>query len=125
MVYGIGIDLVRISRIEQMIHRWGPRFLQRTFTPGEIEYCSDKAFKSQHYAARFAVKEAVFKALGTGWSKGVTWHDVEVFNNERGRPEVKLHGRCQELAAKLEVKRILISISHDQDYAIAQALIEG
>lgn len=124
MIYGIGIDLVRISRMDQMINRWGIRFLQKTFTPREISYCSDKVLKSQHYAARFAVKEAVFKALGTGWSRGVTWHDVEVLNDTTGRPEVKLHGKCQKLAEVLKVKQILITLSHDHEYAIAQALIE-
>ncbi|HWP46015.1 MAG TPA: holo-ACP synthase [Candidatus Limnocylindrales bacterium] len=124
MIYGIGIDVVRISRLEEVINRRGKRFLERVFTPREIEYCSSKALKIQHYAVRFAVKEAVFKAFGTGWSRGVTWHDVEVFNDEGGRPQVKLSGKCQELAGELQVKQVLISLSHDGDYAIAQALIE-
>lgn len=124
MIYGIGIDLVRISRLEEVVNRRGKRFLERVFTPQEIEYCSSKALKIQHYAVRFAAKEAVFKAFGTGWSQGVTWHDVEVFSDEEGRPQVRLSGKCQQLARELQVKQILVSLSHDGDYAIAQALIE-
>jgi holo-[acyl-carrier protein] synthase len=124
MIYGTGIDLVRISRMEEVITRWGDRFLERTFTRQEIDYCTNKALKAQHYAARFAVKEAVFKALGTGWSKGVTWHDVEVVNDISGRPQVKLSGKCQELAEELKVKQVLVSLSHDGGYAIAQAVVE-
>jgi len=123
-IYGIGIDLVSLSRIEQVIQRWGNKFLRRTFTQQEIDYCSSKTFSNQHYGARFAAKEAVFKALGTGWDHGVSWLDVEVrINPDSGQPSISLSGRCLEILGDPASFRVLISLSHDKEYAIAQAMI--
>lgn len=123
-VHGIGIDIVNIMRIEDTIQRWNDKFLCRTFTPQEIRYCSSKHSPHPHYAARFAAKEAVFKAIGTGWARGVTWHDVEVYNDPHsGRPSIALAGKCLEIMTQFPAYRVLISLSHDTDYAIAQAMI--
>lgn len=123
-IYGIGIDIVKLSRMEQIIQRWGNKFLRRTFTPQEIEYCSSKTFPGQHYGARFAAKEAVFKALGTGWNHGVNWLDVEVcINPDSGQPSILLSGKCLEILGDPSSFRVLISLSHDKEYAIAQAMI--
>lgn len=123
-IYGIGIDLVSITRLDRVIQRWGDKFLRRTFTSGEIDYCAAKASPSQHYAARFAAKEAVFKALGTGWNHGVGWLDVEVrVQPKSGRPSIALAGQCLEILGDPASFRVLISLSHDKDYALAQAVI--
>lgn len=123
-IHGIGIDLVHIARIEQMVQRWGNRFLQRTFTPQEIAYCSAKTFPAQHYSGRFAAKEAVFKALGTGWSQGLGWHDIEVRLDARtGQPFVQLSDKCLTVLGHPESYRVLLTISHDKEYAIAQAVL--
>lgn len=123
-IYGIGIDLVNLSRIEHVIQRWGNKFLRRTFTQREIEYCSSKTFPNQHYGARFAAKEAVFKAIGTGWDHGVSWLDVEVcIRPDSGQPCISLSGKCLEILGDPSSFRVLISLSHDKGYAIAQAMI--
>ena len=123
-IYGIGIDIVKLSRMEQVIQRWGNKFLRRTFTQREIEYCSSKTFPGQHYGARFAAKEAVFKALGTGWNHGVNWLDVEVcIDPDSGQPSILLSGKCLEILGDSSSFRVLISLSHDKEYAIAQAMI--
>jgi len=123
-IHGIGIDLVNIARIDQVIHRWGDKFLRRTFTPREIAYCAAKTFPRQHYAARFAAKEAVFKALGTGWNHEVGWLDVEVsINPDSGQPSIVLADTCLKILGEPFSLRVLISLSHDKEYAIAQAVI--
>ena len=123
-IYGIGIDIVKLSRMEQVIQRWGNKFLHRTFTQRKIEYCSSKTYPRQHYGARFAAKEAVFKALGTGWNHGVNWLDVEVcIDPDSGQPSILLSGTCLEILGDPSSFRVLISLSHDKEYAIAQAMI--
>jgi len=123
-VHGIGIDIVNIARIEQAVHRWGARFLHRTFTPGEIAYCAAKTVPWQHYSGRFAAKEAVFKALGTGWSQGIGWLDVEIcVDQNSGQPTVQLSEACLSMLGHPESVRVLITMSHDKEYAIAQAMI--
>jgi phosphopantetheine--protein transferase-like protein len=124
MIKGLGIDLVRINRIEEMIERWGNSFLQKVFTPGEIEYCNSKSRPAIHFAARFAVKEAVIKMLG-GNTAGFKWHDFEVCNNSAGRPELVLSERIEDVIKKAGIETIHISISHEREYAIAQAIGEG
>ncbi len=123
-VHGIGIDIVNIARIERAIQRWGDRFLQKTFTPGEIAYCAAKTIPWQHYSGRFAAKEAVFKALGTGWGGGVGWQDVEICAAPHsGPPTARLSDTCLDALGRPEAVRTLISMSHDKEYAIAQAMI--
>ena len=118
-VYSIGVDLIEIERIEKLLTRYGDKFLKRIFTDIEIEYSSKKKDKGS-YAARFAAKEAVFKATGLGLGKGMTWRDVEVVNDLRGKPEVKLYGKTAELLAE---KKIHISLSHSKDSSIAMVVV--
>jgi holo-[acyl-carrier protein] synthase len=125
MIVGIGVDLVKISRIHEMTERWGTRFLDRVFTPTEQAYCLRRKFPPTHLSARFAVKEAMLKALGTGLRMGTRWTEIETVNNAAGKPEVKLSGRTGQLAAEKKVSEIFASITHDHDYSIAQVLLQG
>jgi holo-[acyl-carrier protein] synthase len=123
MLEGLGIDIVEVVRIKKTLTKFGERFLQRVFTRQERDYCSRKAHPEQSFAARFAAKEAVLKAIGIGLSGGVRWTDVEVVNAQSGQPEVKL---SRTLTEKIGKKKILLSISHTKELAIAQAaLIEN
>jgi len=125
MIVGTGIDLVETARIAENLDRYGDRFIRRLYTPGEIAYCEKFKNRAERFAARFAVKEAAFKALGTGWRDGVRWLDVEVVNQANGKPELLLHGRAGELARSLGVTVKTVSISHADHYAVAQVLFES
>lgn len=120
-VRGIGIDLVRIPRMREVISRWEERFLRRVFTDAEIAYCRSRRDPVPHFAARFAAKEAVGKALGIGMTR---WHEVEVTRG-RGAPGVRLTGRCARRAEALGVERVHLSLTHGRDEAIAVAVLEG
>jgi holo-[acyl-carrier protein] synthase len=122
-VIGIGIDLEEITRVERVFS--SARALARVFTPHEIAYCQPKRHRFQHLAARFAAKEAVFKALGTGLSGGLHWTDAEVRNEPSGKPYLTLSGPAQELSDRLGVDTILVTLSHSRQYAIAQVLLLG
>jgi len=124
MIVGTGIDIAEVPRIRHSIERFGDRFLQRIYTAGEIRYCESKANREERYAARFAAKEAAMKALGTGWSHGVRWRDCEVTRLPGGRPTMTFHGKAGEIAAKLGVRHIALSISHTTEQAIAQVILE-
>jgi len=125
MIVGTGIDIAEVRRIRQSIDRFGQRFLERIYTPGEMRYCDSKANRVERYAARFAAKEAAMKALGTGWNHGVRWRDCEVVRMPGGRPTIQFHGRAGEFAARLGVKNAALSISHSQEQAIAQVILES
>ncbi|HZX48836.1 MAG TPA: holo-ACP synthase [Nitrospirota bacterium] len=125
MIIGIGIDIVDISRIKEAEKRWGQRFLERVFTEGEIKYAMLNVSPHPRLAARFAVKEAMSKAIGTGITGGITWRDTEVISRDSGRPEILLHGKLRKLAESMGVKGIHVSISHDGDHAVAQVVLEG
>ena len=125
MVVGIGTDLAEISRVARSIERFGERFLQRVYTPGEIAYCQSKKNFAESYAARFAAKEAGAKALGTGISHGVSWQEFEVLRARSGKPSMVLHGRARELADRLGVTGIALSITHSRDTAMAVVLLES
>ncbi len=125
MIIGIGIDIVDIRRIKDAEKRWGRRFLDRVFTEREIKYAMLHKSPHSRLAARFAAKEAMTKALGTGFTGGITWKDIEVLNKDSGRPEIILHGKVREIAESMEVREIHLSISHDGDYAVAQVVVEG
>ncbi len=118
---GIGVDMLEISRMERVIER-RPSFLRRVFTDEECAYCDRTARPAEHYAARFAAREAVLKALGCGFSDGVRVKDVSVVNDETGRPQAKLEGRAAEIAAKQGVREIALSISHTRGVAVANAV---
>ena len=123
-VLGTGIDLVENDRVREMIDRWGSRFMDRVFCPAEQAYCLDKAFPHQHFAARFAVKEAVSKALGTGISPQVSWRCIEVIRDSgSGAPSVQLHGPAADFARRLGVAEILVSLSHTRNHAVASATL--
>ncbi len=118
-----GVDMVPTGRLQEAIDRHGQRFLERVFTPLELAYCDRRpARKIEHLAGRFAAKEAVLKVLGTGWTNGIAWTDVEVRNAPSGQPDIFLSGRCEEIARARGIGRILISISHVETHAIASAI---
>jgi holo-[acyl-carrier protein] synthase len=123
MIVGTGLDLVEISRVAALLRRHGSRGLERLFTWNEIRYCRAQARPELHYAARFAAKEAVLKVLGTGWSHGIGWLDVEVTRTE-GKPGVALSGEAARIAKKLKVRRIHLSLTHTDSWAAAQAVGE-
>jgi holo-[acyl-carrier protein] synthase len=124
MIVGTGIDIAEVPRIAAAIERYGERFLKRVFTGAEIQYCESKVNRTERYAARFAAKEAGLKAIGTGWKRGVGWHEVEVRREPGGRPTVVFSGKAGEFAARLGVRRALLSLSHTAQYAIAQVILE-
>lgn len=122
-VRGIGIDLVPISRMREVIARWDERFLRRVFTDAEIAYCRARRDPVPHFAARFAAKEAGLKALGTGLSLGVKWRELEV-RRERGQaPSLILSGRSREIGLRRGGEHMLLTLTHDGDYAMAQAML--
>jgi len=124
MIVGTGIDIAEVERIAQSIARFGARFKERVFTADEIRYCESKANKAERYAARFAAKEAGMKAIGTGWSHGVRWQDIEVRRLPGGRPTVVFHGKAGEIFAKLGGVRAHLSITHTKESAMAYVIIE-
>ena len=117
-----GVDLVACARLAESIERHGQRFLDRVFTQAEQAYCGGKKREIEHYAGRFAAKEAVLKVLGTGWRNGINWTDIEIRNQPSGQPKVSLSGRCREIADELGLASIVISISHTDTHAIASAI---
>ncbi|PWU17058.1 MAG: holo-[acyl-carrier-protein] synthase [Candidatus Rokuibacteriota bacterium] len=125
-VRGIGVDLAWVPRMRQVVERWDERFLRRVFTEDEIAYCCRRRDPIPHLAVRFAAKEATLKALGTGLSMGVSWREMEVRRDHLEAPTMWLSGRCRDVALHKGGARVLISLTHDGDYACAQAvLIEG
>ena len=124
MVIGTGVDIIDIPRIKKMIEK-DTRFVEKVFTPVEIDYCRSKYRKEVHYAARFAAKEAFFKALGTGWRDGMKWTDISVENDELGKPGIKLEDITLEKFHSLGGDHIHLSISHTKEYAVAFVIIEG
>lgn len=125
-ILGHGIDLVMNKRIAALLDEHPERFVERCFTRGERDYCEAGAKRRiEHYAARFAAKEAVLKALGTGWVKGIAWTDVEVVRRPSGEPELRICGRAGEIAEEKGIVRWLISLSHTQEYAMASAIALG
>lgn len=124
-ILGIGTDITECLRIANMIERHGELFISRVYTDHEIAYCSTRKAATQHYAGRWAAKEAVLKALGTGWRRGISWRDVEVVSMPSGAPVISLHAGAREVAESQGIKRVHISISHARSHAIAYAIAEG
>ena len=124
MIVGSGVDLCEVQRIKDAIKRHGRRFVERIYTPREIAYAESKANLYERYAARFAAKEAGMKALGTGWRGGITWHDFEVTNLPSGRPTLQFHGRAAEIATRLGVENISLSITHTSVQGMALVILE-
>jgi holo-[acyl-carrier protein] synthase len=124
-VLGIGVDLVECSRIERSLDRFGEKFLRRVFTEGEIEYSMSMKFPARHLAARFAAKEAVSKAFGTGIGKAMGWRNIDVRKKKGGEPFLVFSGRAQELATIRSVTSALITLSHTDHHAMACVVLES
>ncbi len=124
MIFGIGTDIIELERIGEMVAR-GREYLETVFTESEIAYCESKAHKAQHYAVRYAAKEAALKALGTGWRDGLSFADIEVIDDERGQPQVRLHGKVKQLFDRHQIKQTSISLSHSRENAVAVIILEA
>jgi len=122
IIVGLGTDIIEIVRIGRMVERHGELFLNRVFTEDEIRYCQRRKECYQHFAGRWAAKEAVMKTLGTGWIRGVSWRDIEVQSLKSGQPVVHIYGGAKEFSEKLGIDDVLISISHCRSYATATAI---
>ena len=125
MIVGTGVDLAEVPRIRASIERFGSRFVDRIYTPAEIAYVERKANRYERYAARFAAKEAGMKAIGTGWRGGVAWRDFEVANLPSGKPTLRLHGVAAQIAGRLGVKSISLSLTHTAAVGLAHVILEA
>jgi holo-[acyl-carrier protein] synthase len=125
MIVGLGVDITQVDRIAATIQRRGRPFLERIFTPAEIAYCERHRDPAERFAGRFAAKEAAMKALGTGWTSGVRWKDIEVVRERSGKPTLKLSGVSRAIADRLGVKNIVMTITHDGNTALAQVIFES
>jgi holo-[acyl-carrier protein] synthase len=123
VIFGIGTDIIEVGRVEKMVAR-GRQYLETIFSEKEVDYCETKARRSEHYAARYAAKEAILKALGTGWRDGLVFSDIEILNDEMGKPKVFLHGKVKELFDRQQIMQASISLSHTNQIAIAFAVLE-
>ncbi len=124
-VLGIGTDIIEVARIGQMIEKHDELFLRRVYTAAEIDYCAGRKAAMQHYAGRWAAKEAALKALGTGWAKGIQWTDLEVANLPGGKPELRIHGAASRIAAEMGIFEMQISLSHCRAFAVAYVIALG
>ena len=122
---GVGVDMIEVQRIEHSLERFGERFIRRVFTEGEIAYCTSMKFPARHYAARFAAKEAVSKAFGTGIGKSMSWRDIDVRKRESGEPFIVLGGGAESLALARKVASVLVSLSHTHEHAVAVIALES
>lgn len=122
-IAGTGVDIVEVSRIKQAAKKWSNRFLKRIFTPGELAYANGKSVPYQHLAARFAAKEAVLKAIGDSTIHRIEWVNVEILNDEHGKPVVNLSGQAKNIKQNKNISDIIISMSHTRTYAIASAIM--
>lgn len=124
-VLGIGADITECLRIARMIEQHAELFVNRVYTPDEIRYCQTRKQSTQHFTGRWAAKEAVLKALGTGWTRGISWHDVEILNEPGGKPIVTLRGGAKDAADRQGIQKILVTISHCRTHATAYAVAVG
>jgi holo-[acyl-carrier protein] synthase len=124
-VIGVGTDITECLRIAKMIERHAELFVDRVYTPKEIRYCQGRKQSTEHFTGRWAAKEAILKALGTGWRRGIAWRDIEVLNEVGGRPVVYVHGGVKKVIEQLGITSIQISISHCRTHAIAMAVATG
>ncbi len=124
MLIGLGIDIINIKRVKKIIDRWGEKYLKRVFTEREINYCLSQPYPEQHFAVRFSAKEAVFKALGTG-RRNINWREIEIINDSLGKPQVFFRDKAENMTRERYIKKVHISLSHEEEYAVAQVVIEG
>jgi len=122
MIFGTGVDIVEVFRLRDAIGRWGDSFLKKVFTEREIEYSNSHRFSPQHFAARFAAKEAVMKAFGEP-RKFTNWTDIEVLNDGEGKPSIVFHGDALKLKRSKKVTDIIVSMSHSKNYAVANVIL--
>jgi holo-[acyl-carrier protein] synthase len=125
MIFGTGIDIVNIERIESLMARWGDLFLGRVFTEKEIVWCQQRTRPPECFAIRFAAKEAFLKAIGLGLRHGIYWTDIEVENDRLGKPLVSLHRKAKEVLETRGIHKALLTLSHDRPYAVAHVILEG
>ena len=125
MIIGVGIDVIQNDRIRESLEKFGARFLNRIYTEIETGYCNNCADPGIHFAARFAAKEAAFKALGTGWAAGVKWKDIEVQRLTSGKPELHLYGEALSRASAMGATRFHVSLTHDQLVSCAVVVLES
>jgi len=123
VIYGVGIDEVEVARVEKKLNDT-PGLKERLFTEGEINYCESKRHPFQNFAARFAAKEAFFKAVGTGWRYGFAWTDIEIVNDEIGKPACRLYGRVKQFAEEQTITAVHVSLTHLRDIAGAIVMLE-
>ena len=123
MIYGTGVDIVEVYRMKDAIEKWGESFLGKIFTAREIDYSKARKFSSQHYAGRFAAKEAVVKAFGDGARSPFRWTDIEVLNNEDGKPLIRFYNDALKLKKKKKIADALVSIAHSRNYAVANVIL--
>lgn len=123
MIFGAGVDIVEVFRMKDAIDKWNDNFLTKIFTPREIGYSTSRRFSYQHFAARFAAKEAVVKAFGEPRKFPIKWTDIEVLNDEEGKPVIEFHGDAAKLKKRKRVDDIIVSMSHSKNYAIANVII--
>ena len=125
MIYGIGTDLIEISRIKDTLSKWNGRFIRRVFTRAEIAGLSNKKSRDEYYSVRFAAKEAFLKSLGLGLRDGISWLDIETINDALGKPVINLSGKAREVAEKVEIRNIFVSLSHTKNLGIAVVVLES
>jgi holo-[acyl-carrier protein] synthase len=123
LIYGIGTDIIEVSRIKTVMER-DIGFRDKIFTPGEIAYCETKRYKFENYSARFSAKEAFLKAIGTGWRFGIRFADIEIFHDELGKPHIKAHGKAEELLNEYQITHMHVSLSHLKEMATAVVILE-
>lgn len=123
MIIGMGVDIVEIFRVKDAVKKWGDSFLTKIFTPREIRYSNSKRFSAQHFAARFAAKEAVVKAFGEPNKHPIRWTEIEVLNDKEGKPIIVFHNDALKLKNEKNVGDCLVSMSHSKNYAIANAIL--
>lgn len=123
MIFGIGTDLIENNRIKEKISKL-PGLKEKIFTKNEIKYCEAKRYPFQHYSARFAGKEAILKAMGTGWSKGFKFNEIEILNDEKGKPFVKVYGKVKKFFNQNKITSVQISMSHIKKFAKAVVILE-
>lgn len=124
MIYGTGIDIVEVQRMAEIIARWGTRFVERVFSPREIDYCHKRALPAMHYAARFAAKESLLKSLGRGLGMGIALKEIEVLNDQQGKPAIRLLGGAETMLRDLGVSAAHVSLSHTRHSATAVVILE-
>ncbi len=124
MIIGIGTDIVEVKRLKNAVERLGDRFIRRVFTENEIKYSEGKVSRFQHLAVRFGAKEALLKAMGTGLRDGILWHEIEIRNDDLGKPTIFCFGKCLEKLNELQVENIHVSLTHAEKYGVATVILE-